>query len=72
MYNNTPATMQGKSTMHRMSKIIYLFFVCHNEGKGTRDVMHGAHASSVCFHVLGPFLEVVTRVINKRWGDAYQ
>ena len=48
------------------------FFVCHNEGKGTRDVMHGAHASSVCFHVLGPSLEVVTRVISKRWGDACQ
>ena len=48
------------------------FCVGHHEGECTRDVMHGAHASSVCFHVLGPFLEVVTGVINKRWGDAYQ
>ncbi len=23
MYNNTPATMQGKSTMHRIIKIMY-------------------------------------------------
>ncbi len=48
------------------------FFVRHNEGKDTRDVMHGAHATSGGFHVLGPFLEVVTRVITKRWGDACQ
>ncbi len=48
------------------------FFVRHNEGKGTRGAMHGAHAAGVGFHVLGPFLEVVTRFINKRWGDACQ
>ncbi len=46
------------------------FYVGHHEGEDTRDVMHGAHASSVGFHNFGPFLEVVTRVINKRWGDA--
>jgi hypothetical protein len=32
------------------------FGVCHHEGEGTRDVMHGAHASGVGFDVLGPFL----------------
>ncbi len=32
------------------------FCVWHHEGKGTRDVMHGAHASSVGFHILGPFI----------------
>ena len=35
-------------------------------------VDNGAHAASMGFHVLGPFLEVVTRVINKRWSDACQ
>ncbi len=48
------------------------FCVGHHKGEGTRDVMHGAHASSVGFHVFEPFLEVVTRVINKRWGDAWR
>ncbi len=38
----------------------------------TSCMVHFSSASSVCFHVLGPFLEVVTRVINKRWDDAYQ
>jgi hypothetical protein len=32
------------------------FGVCHHEGEGTRDVMHGAHASGVGFDVFGPFL----------------
>ncbi len=32
------------------------FGVGHHEGEGTRDVMHGAHASGVGFDVLGPSL----------------
>ena len=33
------------------------FDVCHHEGEGTRDVMHGAHASGDDgFDVFGPFL----------------
>ena len=32
------------------------FGVWHHEGEGTRDVMHGAHASGVGFDVFGPFL----------------
>ena len=30
--------------------------VGHHEGEGTRDVMHGAHASGVGFDVFGPSL----------------
>jgi hypothetical protein len=48
------------------------FCVGHHEGECTGYVVHGAHASSVGFHVFEPFLEVVTRVINKRWGDAWR
>ncbi len=61
--------IDGVDEIHRYA---LSFFVCHYEGKGTRNVMHGAHAAGVGFHVLGPFLKVVTRVINERWGDAYQ
>ncbi len=32
------------------------FGVGHHEGEGTRDVMHGAHASSVGFDVFSPSL----------------
>jgi hypothetical protein len=45
------------------------FCVCYHEGEGARDVMHGAYASGVGFHVFGPFFQVVTRVINEGWGD---
>ena len=30
MYNNTPATMQGKFTMHRITKIRYLTMVYYS------------------------------------------
>ena len=30
MYNNTPATMQGKLTMHRITKIRYLTMVYYS------------------------------------------
>ncbi len=42
------------------------FGVGHHEGEGTRDVMHGAHASGVGFDVFSPSLQVVTRFINER------
>jgi hypothetical protein len=29
----------------------------------------GAHVSSLCFHIFGPGLQVVTRVINEGGGD---
>ena len=32
------------------------FDVCHHKGEGTRDVVHGAHASGDGFDVFGPFL----------------
>ncbi len=32
--------------------------------------MHGTHAASDGLDALGPFLQVVTGVINERWGDA--
>ncbi len=31
--------------------------------------MGGAHVSSLCFHIFGPGLQVVTRVINEGGGD---
>ena len=32
------------------------FDVCHHKGEGTRDIMHGTHASGDGFDVFGPFL----------------
>ncbi len=60
--------IDGVGEIHRYT---LPFSVCHYEGKG-RNVMHGANAVGVGFQVLGPFLKVVTRIINERWGDAYQ
>jgi hypothetical protein len=31
--------------------------------------MHGAHAAGDGFYALGLFIQVVTGVINERWGD---
>ncbi len=45
------------------------FDVWHHEGEGTRDVMHGTHAASVCFDTLRPCLEVLTRVVDEGWSD---